>query len=154
MELKESRTMRVLGSFATIFGLFGLWYNGLVQSDLSWHTPDPGQPYFTISYISMSAYCVACYVLLVVSGVQLIRLKPRWLAILVLVLVAEILFQAGIGILWRHPNALISHSVAGATGVSGGGMSPQLFTFFPLWGIYLAMRTRKTTGNGTPNQAL
>ena len=144
-------TMRILGALAVIFGVIGLWYNGLKPFDVSWHQPDPQEPYFNVAFIAMSAFCILCYLALLLSGVQLIRLKSRWLAVLSGVLVAEILFELGVVVLWMWPDRSVAGSVAAATGVSTGGLSPQIVTLFPLWGIFAAkwarMVIRKESSN-------
>ena len=154
MNNKTIRTIRILGGLAVFFGLIGLWYNGITPFDLSSHQSDPEQPYFNIAFLTMSAFCILCYAALLITGIQLIRLKCNWLSVLIIVLAIELLYELAVSTLWIVPDTRISSSVAAATGVSGGGMVPQLFTLFPFWGIFLANKMRKRIVKESSNQSL
>jgi hypothetical protein len=89
----------------------------------------------------MSGICVALYVLLLTSGVQLIRNKPNWAFVLLAVVVLEIAYFLDVGWLWAHsPNAV---SIAAASGVSSGGLMYQVYVVFPIWGPLLALWARR-----------
>lgn len=133
--------MRILGILAILFGLVGLWYNGLTVFSASRIELDPETPYFVSVFRALSATFIAYYIGLLVTGVQLIRTRPAWLLVLSGILALEIFTFFAISAMWLFPVRAVAMSVGAATGVSAGGIVPQLFTLFPIWGVIWACIT-------------
>jgi hypothetical protein len=89
----------------------------------------------------MSVICVGFYMLLLASGVQLIRKKTNWAFVLLAIVVLEIAYFLVVGWLWAHPPNRVS--IAAASGVSSGGLMYQIYVVFPIWGPLLALWARR-----------
>ncbi len=127
--------LRLLGIILLILAGLGLWYNTIVL--LTPFAPDPSAPYFRHAFYSMAAICIACYVALLLIAVQLIRLRTWWFRALVSVVVFEVVYFFGIGILsfsafWWSPELALS--LGAALGVANGGLMFQFIILFPIWG--------------------
>lgn len=115
----------------------GLWYNlTTLFTDFSDLVQQQHLPYFYPAFYIMSSICVACYTILVVCGVQFLRLRTKLLRLFVSVIIFEVVYFFAIAALWLAPR--IGTSVRGATGVANGGMMFQAFILFPLWAPFLA----------------
>jgi hypothetical protein len=131
---------------AVLLAMLGLWYNySTLFLDYSLSLQDSGkehdvQNFYPIFY-TMSVTCIVFYLLLLASGVQLIRNKTGWAFVLLAVVVAEVLYFLFVGYLWAHSPARFS--IAAATGVSSGGLTYQIYVLFPLWGPLLALWARR-----------
>src|SRR5206468_3539161 len=66
--------------------------------------------HFYVAFYTMSAVCIACYLALLVGGVQLVRRRPWAAGLLVGVWIFELLYFFVVGALWRV--TAISASVA------------------------------------------
>jgi hypothetical protein len=139
-------TLTIVGLATVILAVFGLWYNystllldyslPLEQSSKTHDVTD----FYPIFY-TMSVICVVFYVLLLASGVQLIRKKPNWAFVLLAIVVLEIAYFLVVGWLWAH--SLNGVSIAAASGVSSGGLMYQVYVVFPIWGPLLALWARR-----------
>ncbi|MGA2053474.1 MAG: hypothetical protein ABSH19_09195 [Opitutales bacterium] len=101
--------------------------------------------YFYPAFFIMSAICIACYVMLLVCGVDLLRLRLRRAGLLTGVMIFEVVYFISIGMLWLMPG--FGMSVAAATGIANGGLMVQFVIFFPLWAPMVVWwaRTRQQT---------
>ncbi len=137
----------VLGVLNILFAAFGFLYNSLsFYGFIKIHEIDKDTPYFNQAFIIMSTICIFYYIMLLITGIQLIRRKVFWIKIFIMVLILEVLFPLTIGISWLPMGPIsedISTSVAAATGISMGGLAPQLIIWYPLWGIILAIIAKK-----------
>jgi len=97
--------------------------------------------HFYVAFYTMSAVCIACYLALLVGGVQLVRRRPWAAGLLVGVWIFELLYFFVVGALWRV--TAISASVAGATGVANGGLMAQFFILLPIWGPVVVLWARR-----------
>ena len=150
---KPETTLKLVGITAIVLAIGGLWYNfaGL-PTFLANREHDPEIPYFLPAFVIMSAVCVVCYLLLIVSGVQFVRGRLSVLPLFKGVLVFEIVYFLSIGLVgWPMPE--IGRSIAAATGVANGGLMLQAFILFPLWAIPV-VRWAERKQEGSSNQAL
>lgn len=127
--------LRFLGVASIILAGCGLWYN-LIGLGASFGA-DANTPYFWHAYYTMTAICMACYLSLLFIAIQFIRLKTSWFKAFVCVVVFEVAYFFGIGIIsmsvfWSSPDLVLS--VAAAFGVANGGLMFQFGTLFPIWG--------------------
>jgi hypothetical protein len=136
-----------VGIAALGFADFGLWYNA--ESFMAYRSgafndaaTDVDVPYFDVAFLTLSGVCVVCFVALAWCGAQFLRrsLSPLWLFILVASV--EILFVPVVGGLWLHPQ--YGRSIAAASGVSAGGLMPQVLVLFPLWAPVAVWFARKS----------
>ena len=136
----------VIGTLSIVTGLFGLWYNGVTLATALSGAFDDEQtvtdmPHFSVAFYSMSLICVICYLLLVFFGFQFVRGRyannPKFVGLLIF----EVAFFFLTSFLWFIPN--VGSSIAGATGVSSGGMMAQFIILFPLWAAPLTLWAAK-----------
>ncbi len=118
----------------------GFWYNSVVLSSFfrGAFQPDPETPYFLHAYIVMSAICWACFALLLICGIQFLRMKTKLVNAFMGLLLFEVLYFFAVGVLWMLPEG-VGMSIAAATGVANGGLVFQAFVLFPLWAPILLM---------------
>ena len=132
----------VVGVVALITALLGIIYNvpiiiGAMRGTFDQMVKNGDEPYFYPAFYIMSGICLACYIVLVVCGIDLIRSRLRWARLVTLILLFEVGYFFAVASLWLQPT--IGRSVAGATGVSNGGMIAQFLILFPLWGPLLLL---------------
>ena len=138
---------RSIGTLTLVVALFGLWYNALsftqIYSDPNFESilGNP-VPYFRQAFYTLSAIWVLCYVALIWCGVQFLRLDTSWWWLLAAISAIELIFSLGLGRMWLHPTW--GMSIGAASGVSSGGLVPQLFTLFPIWAPVLMWFTHRT----------
>jgi hypothetical protein len=143
--MRIQRSVVFVAAVSIIAGLFGLYYNGegLLAafggrfSDLVAQQKLTG---FYAAFYTMSGICMACYLLLLASGVNLLRGLLRWSVVLTAVVIFEVLYFFAIGALWLSPFGM---SVGAATGVANGGLMVQFLVLFPLWAPVLLWRARR-----------
>ena len=128
------RALRFVGVAGIIFAGLGLWFNG--TSILKEFPYDPSQPYFRQAFYTMSAICVACYLILAYLGVQFIRAKTAPLRLFVGLMIFEVAYFFSLAAFWS--TSRLGSSIAAASGVANGGLMFQLVGLFPLWGWLLA----------------
>ncbi len=95
---------------------------------------------FYPAFYTMSAICVTCYLLLLASGVNLMRARLRWAGLLMAVLIFEVAYALGVRALWASP---LGPPIAAATGVANGGLMVQFIILFPLWAPLVLWRARR-----------
>jgi len=136
--------IRVIGILSIIMACLGLWYNtSSFFSFLNIVEYDPEMPYFKPAFFIMSFVCVACYVALLVIGIEFVRLKLRFRRMFTGLLIFEVAYFISISILWSVPVRNFSMSVAAATGIANGGLMFQFITLFPLWAPLLIVWAHK-----------
>ena len=126
----------VVGTVAILVALFGLYYNAMTvftafRGGFSHLIEERKLTYFYQAFYVMSATCIACYLLLLLTGIDFLRLRFRWVWPFTGVLIFEVIYFFCIGISWLAPNA--GMSIATATGVANGGLMAQFIILFPLW---------------------
>jgi len=102
-------------------------------------------PYVHSAFYVMATICLFFYAVVLVCGVQFIRLRSSLWWLFSAVLVAEVVFYFLVGWLWSHPT--LGDSIAGASGISSGGLVYQFLLLFPLWApivVWFAHRTLST----------
>lgn len=140
-------TLRIVGTVLLICAGLGLLYNGasfyaVATGALETVRPEQPVPYLYQAFYVLSAICIACYVALVVCGVQFLRVSTSLIWLFVGVLAVEVIMWFATGRLWLHPT--YGPSVAAATGISQGGLVPQFIILLPLWAppvVWLARRS-------------
>ena len=124
--------LRVIGLISIILAGLGLWYNSkTLFADYSDVFTDRSIPYFYPAFYTMSAICIICYVVLIIIGIQFLRLRTGLRRIFAGVLIFEFIYFFSLGFLWLPPD--IGRSIGAATGVANGGLMLQAFILFPLW---------------------
>jgi hypothetical protein len=126
--------LRCIGIASILLAAFGLLYNAMfILPEFFLGFEKQADPYFYPAFYTMSAICVACYVLLLTLGIQFVRLNVGNLGLFVFLFLFEIIYIKVVFILWSQPT--IGMSVAEATGVANGGLVPQGWTLFPIWAV-------------------
>jgi hypothetical protein len=125
--------------------VLGLWYNSITLfADYSSVLSDLGREkelghFYTALHV-MSATCIAFFLSLLVSGIQLVRKKVDWAFVLAGVIAFEIVYFLLVTQLWT--SSTYGYSVAAATGVANGGLMFQAFTLYPVWALPVAFWAR------------
>jgi drug/metabolite transporter (DMT)-like permease len=134
-----------IGIVSIILALLGLSYNVCtIFGDYSNVTKEHNQQYFYPAFYIMSSICIICYLIILICGIQYVRIRTKIFPLFLSILIFEIVYFFSVGFMWLIPQ--IGHSVAGATGVSNGGMVFQFITLFPIWApIIVAIASRKIT---------
>jgi len=136
----------VIGIISIVLGILGLWYNTKTFSaSFSDLTEEHEIPYFYPAFYIMSTVCICCFLALIMSGIQFVRLKTNFLKIFIGILVFEVIYFFSIGLFWLIPN--IGISIGAATGVANGGLTFQAVILFPLWAPFLARFASKRIAN-------
>ena len=133
-----SVTYRIFAVANLIFvtaGLFFLlpdaWtvYNGAIANTTE-------SPYFIWAFWIMVFANTFLLGLLALGGIFLWRLREVGVSICNFTFIAEVTFFFAIGLMWGSPMPReISMSIAGATGVGNMGISPQILSGYPLFGL-------------------
>ena len=134
----------VIGILNVLFALFGLYYNASTfrtfrAGGFQMADSRPDMPYFEPAFKVMSAICVVCYLALALSGVQLVRGRLGWAYVTIATLVIESVYVLSVAVAWARMPPGMRMSVGGATGVSIGGLAPQLVVLYPIWGAVALM---------------
>ena len=153
-----TRTLIAVGIACLLMATAGIWYNSeylavdysdaleeiLVEEPK--YEGDDLSHFHTIFYI-LSGLCLAFYILLAVTGIQLIRLKTNWVFVLLCVVIVEVVYFMILSRLWMIPE--YGRSIAAATGVSSGGLVFQGITLFPIWAPLAAFWARHRMRKGS-----
>jgi hypothetical protein len=139
---REDLALRLVGGVAIAMGVLGICYNlvGLPALLVHWDN-DPETPYFLPAFVIMSSICIACYALLIVSGIQFLRGRSALARLFADVLIFEVIYFLTIGMLWLIP--VVGMSIGAATGVANGGLMIQAFILFPLWAPFVVKWAKK-----------
>jgi len=130
----------IVGVVAVITATLGILYSAstifsVMQGSASALVDQRDWPYFYQAFFIMSAICMACYLILIVCGINLVRSRLSSSRLVTLVLLFEVGYLFAIGTLWLEPT--FGPSIAAATGVANGGMMIQMIILLPLWGPLL-----------------
>jgi len=140
------RILVTVGVACLILSAAGIWYNsGYLLKDYSgmfeeYNTVAADLSYFYVALYVLSGICVTFYVLLAITGIQLIKLKTQWAFMLLSIIIAEVVYYIILGYMWQHPE--YGFSIAAASGVSSGGLVFQVFILFPIWAPAAALWAR------------
>jgi hypothetical protein len=141
---KPKIVIRVIGILSVILACLGLWYNAssffFVLRSFEY---DSETPYFKPAFFIMSFVCVACYIALLIMGIEFVRLKGRFRHMFAGLLIFEVAYFISIPFLSMFPVRNFTISVAAATGVANGGLMFQFITLFPLWAPILVVWAQK-----------
>jgi len=149
-KIKSSRTLVIVGIFSILMASLGLMYNlDSITADFSTVITElqaeNDMQYFYTAFYTMTSICVFIYILLFISGIQLIRGYTLFSYVLLGIVIFEVVYYFILGQLWLHPD--YGTSIAAATGVANGGLMIQVFTLFPLWAPILAIWSSKNSDN-------
>ena len=134
---KAKAIMITVGVISILLAVVGFWYNlTTLFTDFSELVQKQDIPHFYPAFYLMSAICIGCYIILLICGVQFVRLRTRLLKLFSGVIIFEVVYFFFIGIMWMVPK--IGMSVGAATGIANGGLMFQAFILFPLWAPFLA----------------
>lgn len=121
---------------------FGIWYNfRSLSASSSDFFHDESIPYFYQAFYIMSVICIACYIALLICGVQFVRLRTGLVKFFVSIIIFEIVYVFSIGITWLLPT--VGMSIAAASGVANGGLMIQAISLFFLWAPIIAIWATK-----------
>lgn len=130
----------------------GIWYNTLyltahyseilsrLNAEGSQASGGESSLFYSVFYV-LSGICIAFYVLLAITGIQLVRIKTGWVFVLIGVMIAELAYFPLLGSLWALPE--YGRTVAAASTISSGGLAFQGISLFPIWGPFGAFWARK-----------
>ena len=150
MSLRASRVLlRSVGIVAILFAFEGFLYTAPALYEVAFGAIDQlavelSLPYVHTAFYVMASICIFFYAILLICGVQFARLRSSLWWLFAAILAAEVIFHFTVGWLWSHPT--VGGSIAGATGISSGGLSLQFLLLFPLWApvlVYVAHRTQR-----------
>ena len=126
--------LRGIGMVSILLALVGLFYNATtISTDFSRFHDDRDVAFFYPAFYTMSAISISSFVLLLVLGIQFLRIKPGVVRVFVLLLVFEVLYMLAIGPMLFLLSG--GRSIGGATALANGGMMFQAFILFPIWAI-------------------
>jgi len=139
MTITRKICYRLVGTLAVLCAAFGMFFNiSVVAGDFGRvHTDE--EPYFRLSFYTLSSIAFVVAILVGYGGTRLLRLQRSggpWVAVPSLLGIAV---GFGVGALWLLPK--IGMSIAAATGVSLGGLMPMLITLLPLWAWLLTRQS-------------
>ncbi len=125
-----------VGLVAVLFAMVGLLGNfataAVVMSGaLSEFHKQEGLVYFNQVFYTMSGVCIACNILLIFCGLDLLFVRYRRAVLLTEICVFEVIYFFAIRTLCQDPT--IGRSVSAAMGVANAGMMFPWLTLFPLW---------------------
>jgi len=139
MKLSPSVILKVVGILSVVGALFGLWYSFTSYQRVTspTFTFATDYPYFYPAFFVMIGFSTLLLLSMLWSGIQLYFQKQSVLQLFIATCVLTILFLVIVGSLWLNP--IIGRSVAAATGVAGGGLSPFQIVLFPIWAPFLIL---------------
>ena len=147
------RALAAVGAASILLAGLGVYYNAVALSDSypmvvarQKAGGEPNLAFFFRALSAMSAACIACFALLAVSGIQLVRGRPRAMWLLTAAVGVEAALFLSVAVLWTSP--MLGPSVRAATGPSLGGLSVQLVALFPLWALVVGHWARRRLDRG------
>ena len=101
-----TRALIAVGVTSLVLGLVGIAYNSITlsadySSVLQEMDSEVVPAHFYTALYLMSAICVTFYTALVVVGVQLLRQRSNWAYALLAIIILEVLYYLGTGVMWR-----------------------------------------------------
>jgi len=145
--------LRFIGIASVLAAVMGLLYNsaslfGVATGAIDQVAIDFDAPYLHAAFYVMSSICVLFYLLLLVCGVQFVRLRTGLWWLFTAVLVLEVIFHFAVNWAWSHRT--LGGSIAAATGISSGGLMFQFWTLFPLWAPVTVWFARRSQNSYVP----
>ena len=142
--------LRAVGIVAVLLAAGGVLYTAtslytVASGGIDELAVEAGTPSVHSAFYVMATICLFFYAVVLICGIQFIRLRSSLWWLFSAVLVAEVAFYFLVGWLWSHPT--FGESIAGASGISSGGLVLQFVVLFPLWApivVWLAHRTWST----------
>ena len=88
--------LRIVGASGVLLALIGFWYNvntfSTDYAPLLAELADEGDvSHFNTAFLIMSGVCVVFFSILLMTGVQLLRLKTNWAFVLLAIMVLEVI---------------------------------------------------------------
>lgn len=135
----------------------GIWYNSAtltvdysgLSEELNTEESEFGPydlSYFYPIFYLLWSICITFYILLAITGIQLIRLKTGWVFALLGVVLVEVVYFLLLGRSWLMPE--YGPSIGAATGISSGGLVFQWVSLFPIWAPLAAFWARNRINKG------
>ncbi len=134
---KAKAILITVGIVSIIMSAVGIFYNMMTLSmDFSDAIEEMEILHFNPAFYTMSAICIGCYIVLLICGIQFIRLRTGRLKLFIDLCIYELLFFLAIGPIGLIPE--IGLNITAAAGVATGGLAFQLLLLFPFWTPLLA----------------
>lgn len=139
--------LRMVGGITLACAVVGILYNvtmvlGFANLGPSGFDFDLEAPFFPQAFYILTSIAVAGYVLLGWCGIQFLRLSGLLWWLFTTILVAEVILSHTVVYLSLHPQ--YGSSIAAASGVSLGGITPQMYILLPLWGPLMVWLMRRS----------
>ena len=142
--------LRTVGIVAVLLAAGGVLYTAtslytVASGGIDELAVEADTPYVHSAFYVMATICLFFYAVVLICGIEFIRLRSSLWWLFSAVLVAEVAFYSLVGWLWSHPT--LGDSIGGASGISSGGLVLQFVVLFPLWApivVWLAHRTQST----------
>lgn len=138
---KAKVALITVGAVSIAGAALGIWYNwgvlpfladtGRMAAERGMRLPRHWLP----TVYTMSGICVACNALLIVCGVQFLRLRTRVFRFFVALMAFEVVYFITTNVLARAPGI---GGIAAGLGLANGGLAPQEVMLLPLWAPFLA----------------
>lgn len=152
MPRKPRIVLTILGVITALEALAGLFLASLTLGSLSIHrqvwTEIVGvdYPHFYELYAVVGSTNLVLLGMLFVSAFLLLRLRRKGLFLLVVTLGMEVLLFIGLTIAPSSVDREFGSAIAAASGIGMVGMSPQLFTAYPLVALVLLVMAYRYLG--------
>jgi hypothetical protein len=128
-------TCRMIGALNLVLCAIGIYMMCVfVFRVIQRHQPDPAAPYFGVAFTALTLLNVFFVSALILSAVQLVRLKPNAVRTYCITVGVCLLYFLLIGWMWT-PDSPVSRSVAAATGVGNMGIAPFMIAVLPVDGL-------------------
>ena len=140
--------LRAVGIVAILLATGGFLYTAaylyaVASGGIDQLAVEAGTPYVHTAFYVMASACITFYAVLLLCGIQFVRLRSSLWWLFIAVLVSEVIYYLLIGWLWSH--STLGSSIAGASGISSGGLVFQFVLLFPFWApiiVWLARRSQ------------
>ena len=139
--------LRAVGIIAILLAIGGLLYTAaslyaVASGGIDQLAVEASTPYVHTAFYVMASTCVAFYAVLLLCGIQFVRLRSSLWWLFLGLLVAEVIYYLLVGWLWSH--STLGNSIAGASGISSGGLVLQFVLLFPLWAPIIVWLSRRS----------
>lgn len=141
--MRRSRiAFMAIGALSLTAAAFGLQYNvSTLRTVPRWsgllgapHMP----PHFLPVFYAMSAIGVICNAVLIVCGIQYVRMRSNLNRLFAGLMAFEVLYFAFVSLAGNNIPG-IGTSVGICAGLANGGLTPQVIVLLPLWAPFVAM---------------
>ena len=142
MKIAPKLILNAIGAASIIAGCLGLRYSfSILSMDLSFLTEGKDVPKLYPVIYSLSAICVACYLGLILTGIQLIRKKTKFIHLMAGIFIIEIILLSFSMDIILLPEFGIDYAIIPP--IATAGMMYQFIILFPLWSIVLGYWAKK-----------